>query len=398
MLSLIVEIGGIIYNFVLQGVEAIGKAMSWVFEKITVGVQALIDFIGFIFSWDDILTTSDSIVAVINAGLDYGQDQIAGLQAQEAAWIRGLKEDTANRVEPVTAATGSETKDPDETASMDSANNGVGYNWVSYQVTYGGMGTTSAITPASTLATEDATLQDLWNSISAILQGVEHLVTDIGQDVNDLFTPATTSTQVFARLQQQLINSALDTVQNVSDLFLTALSLALSQFRSIGNQPIEIPIFSALWKKITNGRSLTVFNAFSLLLAIPSTIIYKLVKGATPPSLVGMTKADFSAYVNGTSTKLPDGKVEAFPADAIAKLLGVVGIVMERIQTDFQTIKAIAVANTPADETIDTGMIFLGTAMAIYSWPKAGGNDMPLRWTVSNPNNAKYLQSLHPTC
>jgi hypothetical protein len=246
-------------------------------------------------------------------------------------------------------------------------------------VTYGGLASKSAITPLPTSSADDDTLQDLWNSISNIFAGVEHIVSDIGQDVQDLFTTNTTSSDIYARLQQQLINSALDTVQNVADALLTALSLALSQFRAIGNQAIQIPIFSSLWKKITGGRDFTVFNAFALLLAIPSTILYKLVKNTAPPSLKGMTKADFSGYVNGTSREDVDG----FPADAIAKVLNVMKLVIVRVQADFQTVKAFAKANTPADETIDNGLIFLGIGLAIQGWPVAGGNDMALRWTVS---------------
>lgn len=77
-----IEIAGTVYKFILDGVE-VGKAMSWVFEKITVGVQRLIDFVGFIFQWGDILDTSDSIVASINAGLGYAQDKVSSLKAKE---------------------------------------------------------------------------------------------------------------------------------------------------------------------------------------------------------------------------------------------------------------------------------------------------------------------------
>lgn len=379
------EIGGAIYNFVLQGVEAIGKAMSWVFEKITVGIQRLIDFLGFIFSWQDMLTTSDSIVAVINAALDYGQDQIPGLKAQEQAWVRSLRDSVQNRIAPVAAATGTETKDPEESASMDATKDGVAYNWTSYQVTYGGLASNSAITPptesSATSVADDATLQDLWNQISNIFATVEHLVSDIGQDVRDLFTTSTTSSDIYARLQEQLINSALDTVQNVADALLTALSLALSKFRDLGNQSIQIPIFSSLWKKITNGRDFTVFNAFALLLAIPSTIVYKLVRKKAPPSLKDMNKNDFSAYVNGTS-RLQEG-VEGFSPSDIGKVLNVMNLARLRIQADLQTVKAFATKNTPSGETIDTGLIFLGIATAAHGWPVAGSNDMALRWTVS---------------
>ncbi|KAM6529570.1 hypothetical protein FALCPG4_007700 [Fusarium falciforme] len=65
--------------------------MSWVFEKINVGMQKLIDFVGLIFQWEDVLDTSDSIVAFINAGLEYVQDQVSGLRAKEQQFMQTLK-------------------------------------------------------------------------------------------------------------------------------------------------------------------------------------------------------------------------------------------------------------------------------------------------------------------
>ncbi|KAJ4169148.1 hypothetical protein NW754_011082 [Fusarium falciforme] len=71
--------------------------MSWVFEKINVGVQKLIDFVGVIFQWGDVLDTSDSIVAFINAGLEYAQDQVSGLRAKEQQFMQTLKDSVNNR-------------------------------------------------------------------------------------------------------------------------------------------------------------------------------------------------------------------------------------------------------------------------------------------------------------
>ncbi|KAM6506898.1 hypothetical protein FALCPG4_018716 [Fusarium falciforme] len=59
VLNLVIEMAVTVYKFILDGVEAVGKAMSWVIEKISVGVQKLIAFVGFIFQWGDILDTSD---------------------------------------------------------------------------------------------------------------------------------------------------------------------------------------------------------------------------------------------------------------------------------------------------------------------------------------------------
>ncbi|KAI5461885.1 hypothetical protein BGZ63DRAFT_424737 [Mariannaea sp. PMI_226] len=387
-IDLVIEIAGTIYKFVLDGVEAVGKAISWVFQKITVGLQKLIDFIGFLFSWGDILDTSDSIVAFINSGLSYAQDQIAGLKAQEQQFMQNLRNAVNNRQAPETVAAGSEAKDGEETDGMDATKNSVGYNWASYQVTYGGMAQNSSINSASDaplMALKDGTtLQDIWNDISTIFQTLYHYITAIGQDVSDLFTPSTTSSDAFNRLKLDLINAAVDTTQNVLDLLIDALSLVLTQFKDLGNKSIQIPIFTALWNSIAGGRDFTVFNAFSLLLAIPITLLYKVIKGAAPPSLKGMDKTTFASYVNGSLTDNEDEDLGLGITRSQIKIIGLgVAITALRLETDFRLISWLTnKIKGAAAETIDTGLIFFGTAMLIVGWPVSGQKDMPMRYIV----------------
>jgi hypothetical protein len=45
--------------------------VSQVWEKLKLGWEKLCDFVGFVFSWDDILATKMSIKNMINAGFDF---------------------------------------------------------------------------------------------------------------------------------------------------------------------------------------------------------------------------------------------------------------------------------------------------------------------------------------
>ncbi|KAJ3460819.1 hypothetical protein MRS44_011686 [Fusarium solani] len=365
VLNLVIEIAGTVYKFILDGVEAVGKAMSWVFEKITVGVQKLIAFVGFIFQWGDILDTSESIVAFINAGLGYAQDQVSGLKAKEQQFMQTLKDSVNNRQAPENVAAGTETKDPRETSDMDAAKNSVAYNWASYQVTYGGMAQNGKIDGAADLMSamptleDGTTLQDLWNDLSTIFQTLYHYITAFGSDVSDLFTPTTTSTDAYNRLKLDLINAAVDTTQNVLDLLVDALSLVLTQFQALCNQAIEFPIFTALWKDIAGGRDFTVFNAFSLLMAIPVTVVYKVVKGTALPSLKGMDKTTFAAYVNGTlGNDDSDFGITRTQIQIVGFAIAVTAI---HLEVDFQLISWVTnKIQGLAAETIDTGLIFVG--------------------------------------
>ncbi|KAI8663940.1 hypothetical protein NCS55_00900600 [Fusarium keratoplasticum] len=317
-LSLVIEIAGTVYKFILDGVE-VGKAMSWVFEKITVGVQRLIDFVGFIFQWGDILDTSDSIVASINAGLGYAQDKVA----------------------------------------------------------YGGMAQSGKINGAADLMSamptleDGTTLQDLWNDLPTIFQTLYYYITAIGGDVSDLFTPTTTSTDAYNKLKLDLINAAVDTTQNVLDLL-----------------AIELPIFTALWKAIAGGRDFAVFNAFSLLMAIPVTFVYKVVDGTALPSLKGMDKTTFAAYVNGT---LGDDDSDFGITRTQIQIVGfAIAVTAIHLEVDFQLISWVTKKiQGLAAVTIDTGLIFVGVAMLIIGWPVAGQKDMGMRFIIIVNNDSE---------
>ncbi|WAO91584.1 Hypothetical protein NCS54_00906000 [Fusarium falciforme] len=224
------------------------KAMSWVFEKINVGVQKLIDFVGVIFQWGDVLDTSDSIVAFINAGLEYAQDQVSGLRAKEQQFMQTLKD-----------------SDSEEKSSMDAAKNSVTYNWVS------------------------------------------------GCHVGH-----------------------------------------------------------------TNSRG---FNAFSLLMAIPVTAVYRVVKGTALPSLKGMDKTTFAAYVNGT---LGDDDSDFCITRTQIQIVGfAIAAKATHLEVGFQLISWVTnKIQGLAAETIDTGLIFVGVTMLIIGWPVASQKDMGMRFIV----------------
>ncbi|RHZ58240.1 uncharacterized protein CDV56_106126 [Aspergillus thermomutatus] len=65
-----VEIAGQAYRWILNTAEMIGKAISWIFEKILEIAEKIIEWIGFILNWGDIKATHNSIVSLVNNALD----------------------------------------------------------------------------------------------------------------------------------------------------------------------------------------------------------------------------------------------------------------------------------------------------------------------------------------
>ena len=146
------------------------------------------------------------------------------------------------------------------------------------------------------MSVADITLGDLWDDISREINVVKDLIVNLGKDVGGLFTPKTNTDEVFARLNDHLIDAALDTLSNVIDFLLKAISLVIQKFKELGHYKADVPIFSG-------GRDFTLFNCFSLILAIPTTIVYKIAAGRAPPKLAGqLTKSTLKHFIEGDAS------------------------------------------------------------------------------------------------
>ncbi len=72
----VVKIGEDIYRCVLATVEAIVSAVRWVFDKIVTAVKDLVEFLQYLFEWDDFKRTKDVIHNVSALFMSHQVDQI----------------------------------------------------------------------------------------------------------------------------------------------------------------------------------------------------------------------------------------------------------------------------------------------------------------------------------
>lgn len=156
---LVIKIANETYEIILDSISTIVQAVSWVFKKLGVLLQKLIGFLGFLFSWDDILDTTDSMVTMLNAGLDYGDHILTQTDTDVKTWLQSLKKTIKAQLPVLTnydfEGKGLAGKNRQKTPRIKAAEQeheesvkaGVGCNWASYQLQYGG-------------ATSNATLKD----------------------------------------------------------------------------------------------------------------------------------------------------------------------------------------------------------------------------------------------
>jgi hypothetical protein len=98
------------------------------------------------------MVTTDSMVSLLNAGLDYGQKKLSVLEQNAKAWIGDAKTqlqealaDLKNKKQKELGKVKAEAAKVAAKGSEDTASSSVAFNWVGYQLQHGGVVTNTVI-------------------------------------------------------------------------------------------------------------------------------------------------------------------------------------------------------------------------------------------------------------
>ena len=308
------KIGEEIYKIVLTTVTSIVKGIIWVFKKIGAFFKDVIEFIGFLFEWGDILDTAESVAAGFNAALDYGEELLNAKNIDAHKWLEDIRTTVLENLSDLKSNDYEGARaGGDNTAARladsgtsededDQVKTGVTYNWSTYYFTYGG-GPTNAVLHSDSLGTTDSTEErvvQLWDDIQEEVEIITKTVVNVGKDLVEFLNPSNYSVhELINKIEGDLVNGMIDALEKLVDILFDVLTVGISLVRDLANKVIEIPIITWLWKKIARGEPLTLLNFCALLIAIPTTVLYKAKKKRAPPKLKGrLTKDTFSKYVN----------------------------------------------------------------------------------------------------
>lgn len=312
----IVKIGKEIFKIVLTSVTSVVKGIIWVFKKIGALIEDVIEFIGFLFEWGDILDATDSVAAGFNAALDYGEELLNSKNVDAHKWLEDVRTSILKNLSDLqsndykgartggdnTMARLGDTVDGDNKGDDDEVKASVTYNWSSYYFTYGG-GPTNAVLHDDSLSTKDSTdnVVKLWDDIQEEVESITKTVTKVaGGLVQFLNTSNYSVKELINKIEGDLVNGMIDSLKKLVDILFDALTAGISLVRDLTTKIIDIPVISWLWKNvIAGGRPLTLLNFCALLIAIPTTVLYKAKKKQAPPKLKGrLNKDTFGKYVN----------------------------------------------------------------------------------------------------
>lgn len=349
------------FHFVVDGVtylfetlvDTVEKAFDLaeaVFSAVKVFFQQLYEWLAFLFNWGDILRTHDAIAHIVNTGFDFLVGATGGiqrivdgsintLQSQLQQWFAEARNTLAGSY---SLGGYEQANTPDDPATSKAVANNIVYNGLinNAPAAQSSMAAAALIQEADGPFTQFmealASLVDFTESSQAFAQALVYLQ-DLGTAPDEIFRKLLAA---LMSVVEGVLQAVLSGVQAVIDAMLKTVATLIAGLKTLMNAKWNIPFVSDLYRLITNGSDLTTLDLMSLVLAVPGTVLFKILQNKAPfpdQASVLRFKAAFNADTLLTATGLKpagrqlltqaeDGWSGCLPRD-LALLTGVLGSV-----------------------------------------------------------------------
>ncbi|MES2758538.1 MAG: hypothetical protein V4693_14290 [Pseudomonadota bacterium] len=267
----VVKIGEAVYRCVLATVEAIVSAVRWVFDKIVTGVEDLVEFLQYLFEWDDFKRTKDVIHNVSRLFMSHQVDQIPVVKkkfddAIESAiksinhWAGikdypGLGDDGSGRVSSKAKEEG-----PDAPGSLLLHH----YQGNVHAATQASAGAVSF--PGALLAAFEAAME----GEKITLDNAFHQLRDLAREA-----PGMSVVAILQGLTGILADAVLRSAKVVIDAVLDIFTVVARQALALLDAPVHIPVLSDILNAI-GIADFSMLDVICWVAAVPATIGYKI--------------------------------------------------------------------------------------------------------------------------
>lgn len=315
----VAKIAGQMYHGILDCVETIVAAVTWVYDKIKLAVETVIKYLEFLFSWQDILITHRVMKNVFIQYLGEAIDTLTVAKEELKETFGELREDidTWANIPPFGQTPNGVRKENGPLPGQNSAPANLGVHHFEGNAANG----TTGFSPPDP---GEAIFQDLLDLLAKEEGTLTGAFDAIKTDVIDQFGTLTIS-EIAEKLAAIIAETLLDTTENILEATLDLLIQLTKGMLEAFTAPIDIPVISTLYKSIS-GEDLSILDAICLIAAIPATLIYKLIADAPPfprgdPFTEGLLAADSFEAVRRQFYKKGGGELVATATAAEKEVL-----------------------------------------------------------------------------
>ncbi|HMV66447.1 MAG TPA: hypothetical protein PKA64_06320, partial [Myxococcota bacterium] len=286
-----VNLAGTVVSFVIRTIDEVLQLVSWLFQTIGAVLQDIIEFVGFLFSWDDIVDTHKVIANMGKQSLLYmaamvkaAEPLIEDVFDRAIVGLQTICRRAADLPDQDLKAIGQQTSSQAPAGSTDAMawlGGSAGGTFSSYQLQHGGV--TDADPPVSDYPVAEAlqvivaTVQRVWDDCKDALEGFASGLSALIK--SDQFTLRNVALLVTDEVVSAALGAMRDVLIGVCEI---AGDLVQALVDDVLCKEVNIPILTGLYARIAEGSPLTLLDAGALLLAIPSTMVYKLMSGEAP--------------------------------------------------------------------------------------------------------------------
>ncbi|WP_051695180.1 hypothetical protein [Caulobacter sp. UNC358MFTsu5.1] len=297
----VATIGEAVYHGVLDGVEAVVAAATWIYHAIKVAVEDVILFLQFLFEWQDILVTHRVLKNVLLRLAQAAVSEIETFKADLQPLFQRMRSalDGWADIPDFEQSAGATLASNPPVAGLNSAPANLGVHHFK-----GGCASSSSDLSPATPA--EAILQDLIHLMEAEGETLAAAVDAIRTDILEQFS-SLSLTDILKRLVAIFTDTLLQSAENVLVTMLDVLAqLAAGVVDTLAHR-LHIPVLSWLYKELT-GDDLSFLDLVCLVAAIPVTLVYK----------AAARRAPFPRHDAFTQGLIAAGDLDAIKAQFVA--------------------------------------------------------------------------------
>ncbi|MEM6256445.1 MAG: LamG domain-containing protein [Cyanobacteria bacterium P01_D01_bin.156] len=268
-----------VVDFVVDTVEKVADFVEGVIETVVESVKQFIEFLQFLFDWDDILDTQRYLKRTINAGLDSAKQLAEGAKSHVKSFVDDLQDGVEDGMNQLVKKLGGNPSEVEESGfELPEA-----LEWFLSKLLGGSKSSDSETTSDSGSGDSPLAsfvrqmLEAFEDAVGAGLRLSEGVLDSIQALIKNPRQPEVALIVIIEALRDAIIQS-LDAVENVALGLLDVVAVAIDLFQELLNAEIRIPFISDLLDFVGVGK-LTVMNLATIVLAIPVTVTAKLVTG-----------------------------------------------------------------------------------------------------------------------
>jgi len=294
--NVIVQIGEQFLSFVIQTASDVLSLLNWLFQEIKVGLETLVGWLGFLFEWDDIVTTHKVLANMSIQSINYAAAFLKNAETPINNFFDTLKTKIvnlpalqipdANNVNLFQTNTAAAQTNSSSAVAVDQLQSDPGFNFASYQMEHG-VGTSGGDNSAAPqIDINDQIESDLEALAEDFIDVFAQFIKDNEATITALLNLIKDNELTLENIAKTIAEGAavtiIDAIQGIVTVVIDLFELVADLIVKMLTTEINIPFISGLYEKVSGGDKFTLLDSVSLFSAIPATVGYKMFYGEAP--------------------------------------------------------------------------------------------------------------------